>query len=414
MSFPFASRSSQSFGICTKNAAPPYSNTGGTSDSRTTKYQFLVGIDKKKVRIPSDFLPSLSQFDSIQRVEKPKDTAFIDTLSFTFTSANFYKAFPQSSAISSDDDDYVSEVSKHLLKILGFGVSKKNSHGRNFYKNSYDLGDGWGFIAVGGDNQKDTLQVYLSGQACIVALDGWEQSLFEFLTAVRGKITRVDIAHDFFDGGYSVDKAYSELLAGNFKDKYSAKNPRSTKGGCWDFEALGLDNEGRTLYIGNRESKIIRIYEKGLQIAGSLRKSAGFENFKDWVRVELELHSSEREIPLDVLLNSAQYLAGSAPALAFISEKQERIKVKKRIFKAEVEKIKENIKRQFGAGLHLLNGIFCTNHETGEQNPLEVVKLFNSLMKQDVPKSLFHFDLSRCPQEMDFSQDLDCLIAKAF
>lgn len=198
MSFPFESRSSQSFGICTKNAATPYSNTGGTFENQVTKYQFLVGMGKKKVRIPSDFLPSLSQLDSIQRVEKPKDTAFIDALSFTFTSANFYKAFPQSSAISSDDDDYVSEVSKHLLKILGFGVSKKNEHGRNFYKNSYALGDSWGFIAVGGENQKDTLQVYLSGQACIVALDGWEQSLFEFLTAVSGKITRVDIAHDFF------------------------------------------------------------------------------------------------------------------------------------------------------------------------------------------------------------------------
>jgi len=43
--------------------------------------------------------------------------------------------------------------------------------------------------------------------------------------------------------------------------------------------------------------------------------------------------------------------------------------------------------------------------------------LFNSLMKQDVPKSLFHFDLSRCPPEMDFcfgGESEAVLISKAF
>lgn len=415
MSFPFFPRGlfNQKNGFISENAVLPSSNTGGTFTDTISQYQFIVGLGNKKIRIPSDFLPSLSVTDNLERVKKPKDTAFIDTISFTFKSKNFYKAFPESTAISSGDDDYASEISKHLLRMIGFGATKKNEHGRNFYKNSYDLGDGWGFIAVGGDNQRDTLQVYLSGQACIVALEGWELSLFDFLTAVGGKITRVDIAHDFFDGGYSVDNAYADLLAGHFKDKYSPKNPMATKGGCWDFEALGLENKGRTLYVGNRKSKIIRIYEKGLQLTANLKNADNFESFKNWVRVELELHSSEREIPLDVLLNSAQYLAGSAPALAFISEKQERIKVKKRTFKAQVENIKQNIKKQFGKGLNLLNDLFCLDDDC-EQSPELVVKLFNSLLRDGYPKSLFHFNLSRCPSEMDFSENADLAIAKAF
>ena len=57
----------------------------------------------------------------------------------------------------------------------------------------------YGKLHYGG--QRETLLVELNAQGCIAAKEGWEKRLYDFLAdAVRPKITRVDVAHDFFQG----------------------------------------------------------------------------------------------------------------------------------------------------------------------------------------------------------------------
>jgi len=58
--------------------------------------------------------------------------------------------------------------------------------------------------------------------------------------------------------------------------------------------------------------------------------------------LELELHSSQRVIPLDAMIKPSEYLAGAYPALSFLNEEQSVIKTIVKITKLTVNKIIEN------------------------------------------------------------------------
>ncbi len=61
----------------------------------------------------------------------------------------------------------------------------------------------------------------------------------------------------------------------------------------------------------------MRIYEKGKQLG---------DPESPWVRWELELHNTDREIPFDVLLQPGRYVAGAYPATAWVQEEASRIR----------------------------------------------------------------------------------------
>lgn len=411
MSFNFFSSS--------ENVAPPHSNTGGTSEIYSG---YLLANLKSGLAVKIPFASSAelgdtfySECEHIRFVSAPDEAAFVDTFSFTFKSSNFYAAFPKSNAITNDSDDYVLAISEHLFKILGFGVSKQNESGRNFYKSSYQLGDNWGFLAVGGERQKDTVQIYINGHGCMSASQGWEERLYDFGLAVQGKVSRSDLAHDFYDGVYTVEKAKADHESGLFKHKNSPKNPIGRQDGCWNFEALGLPNKGRTYYVGGGigSGKKIRVYEKGLQVAGNLKNETAFDSLKDWVRVELELTSSNREIPWDVLLYPAQYLAGSASALEFISEKQSRIKVIKKTVKSLLDNSIENIKNFCGSRIWALLYFRCLNDDGSDFDYKKIGKLFDSLLIKKLPKSM-NFGIHNPPEFNPYHEDLDIILERAF
>lgn len=322
---------------------PPHSNTGGIDVvdnvifnlSEDLSEEFLLLDDgKTKVRVPR---PNLDV--------SPK-SAFIDWLTFTFKVSDFYSSFPESRAISNDGLDLVCEVSAKLDKALGFSVTSKRSNGLWFYKHCYDLGDKWGNLCIGGQN--DTICIAINGQGCLAAKKGWEKRLKAFGEKVGARITRADLAHDFFYGEYSVDKA--DLDDDNGLFSLGARSPKVQHLGNWKRP----DNSGRTLMIGSRDAgKLLRIYEKGRQLGGIYS-----DMFADWVRVELELHSKDRVIPWAVLLDAGQYLAGSYPALAFIDDSQQRIKTKKNIVKSTIDKAKNVVKAQFGRYLWIFHELY--------------------------------------------------------
>lgn len=156
---------------------------------------------------------------------------------------------------------------------------------------------------------------------------------------MKSRITRVDICKDFFKGEYTIEQALADYESGRFRSRGAGRNPSRKF-----IESSSPDgNEGRTLYIGKRENgKVIRVYEKGLQMG--LKKS----EFSQWVRVEFEIHNTDRIIPWEILTKPGPYLAGSCEAMGFISGEQSRVKTITAKVGASFYKAVDSARRQYG------------------------------------------------------------------
>ncbi|SUA20813.1 phage replication initiation protein [Neisseria gonorrhoeae] len=86
---------------------------------------------------------------------------------------------------------------------------------------------------------------------------------FDFLTnAIRPKITRVDIAKDFFNGEYSPNQAREDRNKGLFTCHH-VKPKGECLGSDWEEDDEAKMTKGKTYGIGSRESsKYVRVYEK--------------------------------------------------------------------------------------------------------------------------------------------------------
>lgn len=278
---------------------------------------------------------------------------------------------------------------------------QNNPTGRFNYQYSATLyadGEKAGIIAWGGKN----LGCYVSfmGSGCD-ALD--IPRLYEEIKNIPEiKITRIDLAHDDYAGKNSIAVArkfakkggfntggrptsYMYVESGNLSNKYlkenfknvkemSGQETKSTAKKSFGF----MPTKGRTLYIGSRESgKLLRVYEKGKQL--------GYENDK-WVRWELELHSSQRIIPLDTMINPSEYLAGAYPCLAFLSQEQSVIKTIVKSARMTVERIIENQVTSTRKAINMMR------HICDMSNDEIIAKFLNGIVdphsKESFPKRL--------------------------
>ncbi len=282
----------------------------------------------------------------LQTIRKPtnKQIAFIDWITVSFHVATIN---PKYIRTGQDDDEYmemcrsaVMDLTPSLMSIFGkkYHITKQFQKGRNFYQYSFDIGEGLGFVCIGG--QRNTVSITVSGNGLSMAQNGWEFQLFKFLeNAQRGKITRIDLAHDDIKGEYlniyELDKLES---AGGFHCGGARSSVRHD--GNWKYK--DPSNQGLTLYVGNRTSgKMMRAYEKGKQLGESNSK---------WTRVEVEYKSADRNIPFDVLLNPSAYFMGAYPCFEtlFQFETSEKIKTKRKTVELTLDHSFEVIKKQFG------------------------------------------------------------------
>lgn len=277
--------------------------------------------------------------------------------------------------------------------------------------NLYADGEHAGVIAWGGKN----LGCYISfmGSGC-EALD--MSRLYEEIKNIPEiKITRIDLAHDDFQGKHSVAVArkfakkggfntggrptsYMYVESGslsntqlkeNFKEvkEFSGQKTKSTAKKSFGF----MPTKGRTLYIGSRESgKLLRVYEKGKQLGYSKDK---------WVRWELELHSSQREIPMDTMIKCSEYLAGAYPCLSFLNAEQEVIKT---IVKKSVMTVDRIISNQVISTRKAIN---MMRHVCGMSNE-DIVERFlkdlpNPFARESFPKRLVYV-----PTEQSFISEI--------
>ncbi len=249
------------------------------------------------------------------------EAAHVDTLTFSVEVDSLFDLQDP----SRDDDAILRAVEDLWLTNLDLDIGEPTGRKLNGYQDSapirwagHDIKSNGkalcGFVAWGGNRNKlgnSTLCVHLTGQGCehinlLDAMHGGRWEAVEMgLAMTAARITRLDIAYDDMDGERGgVTAAVGWYKAGEFSA--GGRQPSVNQAGDW------INGAGRTLYVGRRENgKLVRVYEKGHQLGD--KDSA-------WVRYELELHNRDRVIPYDAIVRPTRYLAGSSPAMEWVSK----------------------------------------------------------------------------------------------
>lgn len=290
-------------------------------------------------------------------VRKPSSTqaCIVDWINFTVLEDTFFKTARHTLVA---DEQIIEEASRQFEKIFGFGITEQCATGKNFYRDSWILGDKMGFVCFG--NQRSTMLVMLSGQGCQNALAGWEQRLFRFLTkvAIRPSISRIDLAHDDICGSYlSVDWAYDQYSLGGYTQKAGGRPPNIERVGNWTRPT----GKGRTLTIGLRSSsKFCRFYEKG-------RKEGDKASL--WCRCEVEFKNTNTIIPFEVLLNPTDFFAAAYPCFSnFVQVKTpQRMEVKAKTAQITIAACIEVTKHQFGKYIRVFRELW------GDKEALDLI-----------------------------------------
>ena len=255
-----------------------------------------------------------------------EDVAHIDWLAFTVTP-------PEGQTPA-----WLFQALQQFLPIQNFHPTGK---GWNGYKERHTIigaGDAdFGLVALGGKSQRGSLHVELNAQACALfsdwpALKAWGEQC-------KANITRIDLAHDDLTGETaSINTGLAWLESGLFN-----LNGRPAKARLIDDLGSG---DGKTMYVGKRANgKMLRIYEKGKQLGDSQ---------SPWVRVEAELRNKSRVIPWEALTRPGNYLAGAYPCLAYLSERQDKIKAIAKAVEISLESSVEHLHQTGGKLINLL------------------------------------------------------------
>lgn len=201
--------------------------------------------------------------------------------------------------------EFVFEITTVLADIFGsdFSDATYNGKGIHFYKYGFSIGSAdakLGTIAIGGQN--NTVLVMITGTGCQYADNYWEHNLYNFLKydAINPKLTRIDLAHDDFEGIYSSPEIADEA---DSQGMFALTNRMPTVQHLGDWKRP--TGAGRTLQVGKRENgKLYRGYEKG-------KKFGDVDSL--WFRSEVEFGTAGRHLPFEMLISPTQYFAGAYP-----------------------------------------------------------------------------------------------------
>lgn len=278
------------------------------------------------------------------RVPTNGQVAMIDGIRFVISETTFHGAVMNGGV---SDDLYIEALSERLEEILGFGITRNLNQRRDFYDQTYELGDNYGHVGFGGARQNSTMLIAIYGAGTLAAKPGWEARLHDFLsTAKAPTITRVDLAHDWFGGEVTVDQFDQMHTAGLFTN--SSVTPQCQYAGDWK----NPNGKGRTFYVGSRKAGLVfRGYEKGME--------QGDES-SPWVRGEVEISNKSRFIPLDVLLDPSGYYVGAYRkvfSLLPLPVSPKRVEVKRKTASINVDASLKNIHRQFGKYAFVLSAL---------------------------------------------------------
>lgn len=251
---------------------------------------------------------------------------------------------------------------------------KERSGGWQGYDTRIDLG-GMGLLGYGGEHQRGTVHLELNAHGC-ASVGDWN-AVRVWCEAYGVRITRVDLAHDDFSGQtINIAQARAWFVEGRFTTGGRAPSARLV-------DDLG-SGKGKTLYVGQREhGKLCRVYEKGKQLG---------DPQSTWCRVEVEFRGKSRVIPSDVLVKASDYLAGAYPCLAYLSERQDKVRTLRKSAEIGYARMVECLRTQYGPALNAMMRV-----EGGD--PFAVLE---QAMRPGIPKRLAHLPLPGAkPREGD-------------
>ena len=310
------------------------------------------------------------------RLPADNEIAVIDWVNFTDSCATlnhkFVNAIKDDQIINEAELNFAMalEIEKHIEHIFGLQLTLADKGKKNMYQSSFEIGDKCGFVCVGG--QRNTYLVMLSGRGCSMAKEGWEQRLYTFLTTVatRGKLTRIDIAHDDFDGT-KINLDWGNMMDGMGGFQNGNRPPNVEHKGNWKRP----NGRGRTLNIGSRESGMyLRLYEKG---------RAEGDPDDNWQRAEVEFKSRDRILPFTMLLSPSEYFIAAYPCFQMLSEdiQPERIETMKKAATINAHAALEIIKKQYGKYINVFKQVF---------EPEELINIISCSDPLAYPKRLDH------------------------
>jgi phage replication initiation protein len=349
--------------------------------------QYKAELLKKRNLIQSYALTSTEtivldgKIPKMQTIKRPVDgkVAMVDWLNITFDIATINEKYRRT---DEDDEQYhatcqaaVAELAPMLARIFGvkYSMVSQNQNGANFYKYSFNFGENYGKICIGG--QRDTVLLMLNGTGCSLAPNTWEHHMYQFLTKVakKPKITRIDLAHDDLLGEYLDVRALDDLET---NDLFSCGGAPHDVGQLGNWKHGDPNNNGLTLSLGKRTSgKFTRFYEKGKQLGDKDGK------YSKWVRAEVEFKSSDRVIPFDVLKDPSAYFMGAYPVFAdlFDYERIEKTQIIQKTSEITLKHSFDWIKNQAGKYFSYYS-TFMT--------PEEILNIVKSSDPEDVPVRL--------------------------
>jgi len=277
--------------------------------------------------------------------------AFVDYLAFT---------------VSPRGKGAINWLSPYLLDLFAIPTLRPLNKGGYGYESLYDM-SGFGVLAYGGESQRGTAYVGLTGQGCS-RVRNWP-AVWHFLEHYEATLTRVDVAHDDHDGTtLSIGKALRWYREGLFNS--GGRKPSIEPRGDWLTPG---SPKGRTLYIGRRQNgKFCRIYEKGKQYGSPI---------SPWVRAEVEFKNENRVLPYDMLTRPGDYLAGAYPCMAYLSTIQEKIKTITKAANISYAASIQYARLMFGPLLNLMM----------ELNDGDATKVVSELRRGGIPRRLQYF-----------------------
>jgi len=216
------------------------------------------------------------------------------------------------------------ELCRKVCTALGddFLPSAEIKKGHDFYKYRFpiernDHEVGWvGFLASSTSRkqraQAKTLHVNLWGSACTFAPVDWREKVADLIDESCGKVTRIDLALDFFDGLQGgIERVKNDYQAG-LCNVYG-KRPSCNMVGDW------CNGKGRSFYIGSKQAgKQTNFYEKGYQLFGE-------KDATQWLRAELRYGNKIRVLNSDMLRRPQDWFAGASDYHASLLREAEPI-----------------------------------------------------------------------------------------